>query len=59
MVWNRIYVELADEYKAMDAASDMSKRKLLANHLREVIDVLEQKVRSTLHRALNADVGPG
>jgi Centrosome microtubule-binding domain of Cep57 len=27
----------------MDAASDASKRRLLANHLREVIDVLEQK----------------
>jgi Centrosome microtubule-binding domain of Cep57 len=40
----RIYVELADQYKAMDAASDMGKRNLLANHLREVIDVLEQKV---------------
>jgi Centrosome microtubule-binding domain of Cep57 len=41
---NRIYVELADQYKAMDAASEMGKRNLLANHLREVIDVLEQKV---------------
>jgi hypothetical protein len=41
---DRIYVELADQYKAMDAASDMGKRNLLANHLREVIDVLEQKV---------------
>lgn len=41
--YKAIYVELADEYKAMDAASDMSKRNLLANHLREVIDVLEQK----------------
>ncbi|KAG8816364.1 hypothetical protein FRC19_000427 [Serendipita sp. 401] len=41
--YKSIYVELADEYKAMDAASDMSKRNLLANHLREVIDVLEQK----------------
>ena len=59
MVWNRIYVELADEYKMMDAASDMSKRNLLANHLREVIDVLEQKVCSTPYRVLSADVGPG
>jgi len=42
--FDRIYVELADQYKAMDAASDMGKRNLLANHLREVIDVLEQKV---------------
>lgn len=39
----RIYVELADQYKAMDAASDASKRRLLADHLREIIDVLEQK----------------
>ncbi|KAG8835154.1 hypothetical protein FRC17_005012 [Serendipita sp. 399] len=41
--YKSIYVDLADEYKVMDAASDMSKRNLLANHLREVIDVLEQK----------------
>ncbi|PVF98469.1 hypothetical protein CPB86DRAFT_758402 [Serendipita vermifera] len=41
--YKSIYVELADQYKAMDAASEMIKRNLLANHLREVIDILEQK----------------
>lgn len=41
--YKSIYVELADQYKAMDAASDMGKRNLLASHLREVIDILEQK----------------
>jgi hypothetical protein len=41
----RIYIELADQYKEMDAASDKPKRNLLADHLREVVDVLEQKVR--------------
>jgi hypothetical protein len=29
----------------MDAASNVSKRNVLAEHLREVIDILEQKVR--------------
>ncbi|KDQ62237.1 hypothetical protein JAAARDRAFT_189583 [Jaapia argillacea MUCL 33604] len=38
-----IYTELADQYKIMDAASDVAKRNVLAQHLREVIDVLEQK----------------
>ena len=41
----RIYTELADQYKIMDAASNVVKRNVLAQHLREVIDVLEQKVR--------------
>ncbi|TRM61107.1 hypothetical protein BD626DRAFT_502750 [Schizophyllum amplum] len=38
-----IYVELADQYKDMDAASNVRKRNILAQHLREVVDVLEQK----------------
>ncbi|KAH9923578.1 hypothetical protein B0H21DRAFT_797396, partial [Amylocystis lapponica] len=39
-----IYVELADQYKVMDAVSNVVKRNVLAEHLREVIDLLEQKV---------------
>lgn len=41
---NRIYTELADQYKIMDAASNVVKRNVLAQHLRDVIDVLEQRV---------------
>ena len=41
----RIYTELADQYKMMDATSNVVKRNVLAQHLRDVIDVLEQKVR--------------
>ena len=41
----RIYNELAEEYKMMDAASNVVRRNVLAQHLRDVIDVLEQKVR--------------
>jgi len=40
----RVYAELADSYKVLDAASAVAKRKILAQHLREVIDTLEQKV---------------
>lgn len=40
-----IYVELADQYKDMDPVSNVVKRNVLADHLREVIDILEQKVR--------------
>ena len=40
----RIYVELADQYKLMDSASNPAKRNVLAAHLKEVIDTLEQKV---------------
>jgi len=39
-----VYVELADQYKVMDATSDVRRRNLLAQHLREVVDILEQKV---------------
>ncbi|KAG6812112.1 hypothetical protein H0H92_004341 [Tricholoma furcatifolium] len=38
-----IYVELAEQYKDMDPVSDVPRRNLLAQHLREVVDVLEQK----------------
>ncbi|KAG6872828.1 hypothetical protein C0995_006128 [Termitomyces sp. Mi166 len=40
---SRIYVELADQYKDMDPVSDVARRNLLAKHLREVVDILEQK----------------
>jgi Centrosome microtubule-binding domain of Cep57 len=40
-----IYTELAEQYRMMDAASNVVKRNVLAQHLREVIDVLEQRVR--------------
>jgi hypothetical protein len=43
----RIYSELADQYKMMDAASNVVKRNVLAQHLRDVIDVLEQRVRDS------------
>lgn len=39
-----IYCELADQYKLLDAASAIAKRHVLADHLKEVIDTLEQKV---------------
>ena len=38
-----VYVELADQYKDMDPVSDVPKRNMLAQHLREVVDILEQK----------------
>ncbi|KAH8114583.1 centrosome microtubule-binding domain of Cep57-domain-containing protein [Phellopilus nigrolimitatus] len=38
-----IYIELADQYKIMDAASNVPKRNVLAEHLKEVINTLEQK----------------
>ncbi|KAG7442993.1 uncharacterized protein BT62DRAFT_904157 [Guyanagaster necrorhizus] len=41
--YKSVYVELADQYKDMDAVSDVPKRNMLAQHLREVIDILEQK----------------
>jgi hypothetical protein len=36
-------MELAEQYAVMDAASNVAKRHVLADHLREVIDCLEQK----------------
>ena len=49
-----IYVELADQYKEIDPVSNVAKRNVLAEHLREVIDILEQKVRPKvlLYRSL-------
>ncbi|OBZ71751.1 hypothetical protein A0H81_08633 [Grifola frondosa] len=41
--YKSIYVELADQYKDMDAVSNVAKRNVLADHLRDVIDILEQK----------------
>ncbi|KAL5501627.1 hypothetical protein ACEPAH_8887 [Sanghuangporus vaninii] len=38
-----IYIELADQYKIIDAASNVAKRNVLAEHLKEVINTLEQK----------------
>jgi Centrosome microtubule-binding domain of Cep57 len=40
---NSIYLELAEQYGIIDAASNVAKRNVLADHLREVIDTLEQK----------------
>ena len=36
-------MELAEQYGVIDAASNVAKRNVLADHLREVIDTLEQK----------------
>lgn len=36
-------MELAEQYGAMDPASNPMKRNVLADHLREVIDSLESK----------------
>lgn len=43
----RIYIELAEQYAIMDAVSNVAKRNVLADHLRDVIDILESKVRFT------------
>ena len=43
-LYKSVYVELADQYKVMDAVSDVPRRNMLARHLREVVDILEQKV---------------
>lgn len=37
-------MELADQYKLVDAASNVAKRNVLAQHVHEIVDVLEQKV---------------
>ena len=39
-----IYIELADQYKTIDAVSNVAKRNVLAEHLQNVIRVLERKV---------------
>ncbi|KAJ3558897.1 hypothetical protein NM688_g660 [Phlebia brevispora] len=41
--YKEIYIELADQYKAIDPIANVAKRNVLAEHLREVIDILEQK----------------
>ncbi|KZV76266.1 hypothetical protein PENSPDRAFT_741426 [Peniophora sp. CONT] len=38
-----IYLELAQQYGLMDPVSNVAKRNVLAEHLKEVIDVLEQR----------------
>lgn len=45
LLTHRIYIELAEQYALMDAASNVVKRNVLADHLREVIGILEEKVR--------------
>jgi hypothetical protein len=49
---SRIYIELSDQYKDLDAVSNVVKRNVVAQHLKEVIDVLEQKVCELSHRRL-------
>lgn len=41
-------MELADQYKVIDAASNVVKRNVLARHLQDVVDILEQKVCNIL-----------
>ncbi|KIM72446.1 hypothetical protein PILCRDRAFT_829734 [Piloderma croceum F 1598] len=41
--YKSIYIELAEQYGLMDAASNVSIWNVLAEHLREVIDILAQK----------------
>ncbi|TEB30524.1 hypothetical protein FA13DRAFT_1733395 [Coprinellus micaceus] len=41
--YKSVYVELADQYKEMDSVSDVPRRNMLAKHLKEVVDILEQK----------------
>lgn len=38
-----MYLELAEQYGLMDPASNVLKRNILADHLREIIDILEKK----------------
>jgi hypothetical protein len=46
----RIYVELADQYRIIGPASNVAKRNVLAEHLKEVIDTLEKRVSQTLFK---------
>ncbi|THH31182.1 hypothetical protein EUX98_g2995 [Antrodiella citrinella] len=46
--YKAVYVELADQYKVIDAASNVAKRNVLAQHVHEIVDTLEQKARSPL-----------
>lgn len=41
--YTSVYMEVAGQYKDMDTAPDVLHRNLLARHLREVVDILEQK----------------
>ncbi|KAF8630896.1 hypothetical protein AX17_005254 [Amanita inopinata Kibby_2008] len=41
--YKSIYCELADQYKEMDAVSEVRRRNVLAQHIKEVVDMLEQK----------------
>jgi hypothetical protein len=38
-----IYIELADQYKVIDATGNVAKRNILAEHLKDVINTVEQK----------------
>ncbi|KAK4335260.1 Proteophosphoglycan ppg4 [Rhodotorula toruloides] len=44
-VQKKIYFELTAEYQAMTSRTDTNKRRMLANHLKKSIDVLEEKAR--------------
>ncbi|KAG2034860.1 hypothetical protein BDR03DRAFT_963866 [Suillus americanus] len=39
-----IYSELADEYKSMDSMVQAARRRIVADHLRDIIDLIERKV---------------
>ncbi|KAG8736444.1 hypothetical protein FRC10_009315 [Ceratobasidium sp. 414] len=41
--YKAIYIELADQYRIIGPASNVAKRNVLAEHLKEVIDTLEKK----------------
>ncbi|KAI6042627.1 hypothetical protein EDC04DRAFT_2563903 [Pisolithus marmoratus] len=43
--YKEIYRELAEEYRSMDCATQATKRHMVADHLRDVIDTIERKVR--------------
>lgn len=39
-----IYSELADEYKGMDSTVQAARRRIVADHLQDIIDLIERKV---------------
>ncbi|KAI6129686.1 hypothetical protein EDD16DRAFT_1823476 [Pisolithus croceorrhizus] len=41
--YKEIYRELAEEYRSMDCATQATKRHMVADHLRDVIDTIERK----------------
>lgn len=55
--FGRIYCELAEQYNLMDAVSNVPKRNALAEHLKEVVDTLEQKVWITCFQSSAAGDG--